>query len=132
MRLEICCCNMYRYLQKGQFKSECLTCTFRASRCSARLSRALVPDFAGSSVRDWVCRKRTVILKLMATFYRIRLRRDQQAKIVRAYEFRDIRLDANDTEFIRTHLVLFTVYSSLLKQTYPPWASAEKIEYLKT
>ena len=31
---------------------ECLTCTFRASCCSARLSRAQVPTFAGSSVRD--------------------------------------------------------------------------------
>ena len=30
----------------------CLTCTFRASCCSARLSRAQVPAFSGSSVRD--------------------------------------------------------------------------------
>ena len=35
-----------------QVGSECLTCTFRASCCSARLSRAQVPSFAGSSVRD--------------------------------------------------------------------------------
>ena len=34
-----------------QVRSECLTCTFRASCCSARLSRAQVPDSAGSSVR---------------------------------------------------------------------------------
>ena len=33
-------------------RSQCLTCTFRASCCSARLSRAQVPAFAGSSVRD--------------------------------------------------------------------------------
>ena len=36
----------------GQVRSECLTCTFRASCCSARLSRAQVPAFAVSSVRD--------------------------------------------------------------------------------
>ena len=36
----------------GQVRSECLTCTFRASCCSARLSRAHVPALAGSSVRD--------------------------------------------------------------------------------
>ena len=36
----------------GQVRSECLTCTFRASCCSARLSRAQVSAFAGSSVRD--------------------------------------------------------------------------------
>ena len=36
----------------GQVRSECLTCTFRASYCSARLSRAQVPAFAVSSVRD--------------------------------------------------------------------------------
>ena len=39
-------------VRKGQVRSECLTCTFRASCCSARLSRAQVPAFAGSSVRD--------------------------------------------------------------------------------
>ena len=33
-------------------RSECLTCTFRASCGSARLSRTQVPAFAGSSVRD--------------------------------------------------------------------------------
>ena len=37
---------------KGQVRSECLTCTFRASCCSAHLSRAQVPAFASSSVRD--------------------------------------------------------------------------------
>ena len=31
---------------------ECLTCTFRASCCSARLSRAQVRAFTGSSVQD--------------------------------------------------------------------------------
>ena len=36
----------------GQIRSECLTCTFRAGCCSARLSRAQVPAFAGSSVRN--------------------------------------------------------------------------------
>ena len=33
-------------------RSECLTCTFRASCCSARLSRAQVPAFTDSSVQD--------------------------------------------------------------------------------
>ena len=33
-------------------RSECLTCTFRASCCSARLSQAQVPAFPSSSVRD--------------------------------------------------------------------------------
>ena len=37
---------------RGQVRSECITCTFRASCCSARLSRAQVPAFADSSVRD--------------------------------------------------------------------------------
>ena len=32
--------------------SECLTCTSRASCCSARLSQAQIPTFASSSVRD--------------------------------------------------------------------------------
>ena len=36
----------------GQVRSECLTCTFRVSCCSARLSGAQVPAFASSSVRD--------------------------------------------------------------------------------
>ena len=36
----------------GQVKSECIKCTFRPSCCSARLSRAQVPAFADSSVRD--------------------------------------------------------------------------------
>ena len=36
----------------GQLRSECLTCTFKARCCSARLSRAQVPAFVGSSVRD--------------------------------------------------------------------------------
>ena len=35
-----------------QVRSECLTCTFRARCCNARLSRAHVPAFADSSVRD--------------------------------------------------------------------------------
>ena len=33
-------------------RSEYLTCTFRSSYCSTRLSRAQVPAFAGSSVPD--------------------------------------------------------------------------------
>ena len=37
-------------VRSGQVRSECLKCTFRASCCSARLSRAQV--FVGSSVRD--------------------------------------------------------------------------------
>ena len=36
--------------RSGQVRSECLTCTFRASCCSARLSQAQLP--AGSSVLD--------------------------------------------------------------------------------
>ena len=36
----------------GQVRSECLTCTFRASCCSARLSRAHALAFAGSSIQD--------------------------------------------------------------------------------
>ena len=36
----------------GQVRSECLTCTFRASCCSARLSGAQEPAFASSSVWD--------------------------------------------------------------------------------
>ena len=59
-----CCCYCYLYYSycryhslstntaPGQVMSECLTCTFRASCCSARLSRAQVPAFANSSVRD--------------------------------------------------------------------------------
>ena len=35
----------------GQIRSECLMWTFRAS-CSTRLSRAQIPSFTGSSVRD--------------------------------------------------------------------------------
>ena len=31
----------------GQVRSECLTCTFRASCCSARMSRAQVPALRG-------------------------------------------------------------------------------------
>ena len=38
----------FQYRLPGQVRSECLTCTFRASCCSARLSLA----FTGSSVRD--------------------------------------------------------------------------------
>ena len=33
-------------------RSECLTCTFRASCCGACLSWAQVPAFTGSSVQD--------------------------------------------------------------------------------
>ena len=40
-------------VRSSQVRSECLTCTFRASCCSAGLSRAQVPVFVvGSSVRD--------------------------------------------------------------------------------
>ena len=39
-------------VRSGQVRSECLTCTFRASCCSARLPRAQVPAIAGSSIRD--------------------------------------------------------------------------------
>ena len=64
---KICCCQYIGYSfrlvatvilyspshrQNDQFRSECFRCTFRASCCSARLSRAQVPAFACSSVRD--------------------------------------------------------------------------------
>ena len=39
-------------VRSGQVRSECLTCTFRASCCSARLSRTQVSAFVGSSVRN--------------------------------------------------------------------------------
>ena len=39
-------------VRSGQVRSECLTCTFTESCCSARLSRAQVRAFPGSSVRD--------------------------------------------------------------------------------
>ena len=40
-----------RLLLLGQVRSESLTCTFTASCCKTRLSRAKVSGFAGSSVR---------------------------------------------------------------------------------
>ena len=40
------------FFKEGQVRSECLTCTFRASCCSAHLSWAQVPAFTGSSVQD--------------------------------------------------------------------------------
>ena len=46
-----------RTSRSGQVRSECLMCRFRASYCSARLSRAQVPAFTGSSVRDRKKRK---------------------------------------------------------------------------
>ena len=45
-------CKDSSQVRSGQVRSECLTCTFRASCCSARLSRAQVPTFAGSFVQD--------------------------------------------------------------------------------
>ena len=46
-------CNKYSTSHTlSQVRSECLMCTFKASCCSARLSRAQVPAFACSSVRD--------------------------------------------------------------------------------
>ena len=44
--------NKCKYMFEGQVRSECLTCTFRASCCSAHLSQAQVLTFVGSSVRD--------------------------------------------------------------------------------
>ena len=46
-------------VRSGQVRSVCLKCTFRASCCSARLSREQVPAFAGSLYkkkrgRGWV------------------------------------------------------------------------------
>ena len=43
-------------VRSGQVRSECLMCRFRASCCSARLSRAQVLTFAGSSVWDRLMR----------------------------------------------------------------------------
>ena len=43
---------MGHQVRLGQVRSECLTCTFRASCCSARLSWTQVSGFAGSSPRD--------------------------------------------------------------------------------
>ena len=43
-------CFRSSQVRSGQVRPECLTCTFRASCCSARLSRVQVPP--GSSVRD--------------------------------------------------------------------------------
>ena len=40
--------NFVVHTRSGQ----CLTCTFRASCCNARLSRAQVQGFAGSSAQD--------------------------------------------------------------------------------
>ena len=45
--------SVFQCKNQYQVRSECLSCTFRASCCNARLSRALVPVFfAGYSVRD--------------------------------------------------------------------------------
>ena len=44
--------NQPQKFRSGQVRSECLTCTFRASCCWAHLSRAQVPAFPGSSVQD--------------------------------------------------------------------------------
>ena len=43
-------CLMPRLVRSGQVRSECLTCTFKSSCCSARLSRAQVPG-GGEGVR---------------------------------------------------------------------------------
>ena len=51
---------------KGQVRSECLTCTFRASCCSARLSWTQVPAFAGFSLRDRVFATDIVIIIIIA------------------------------------------------------------------
>ena len=40
-------------VRSGQVRSECLTCTLRASCCSARLSWAQVPAFAASDIHIW-------------------------------------------------------------------------------
>ena len=44
--------SLNQFLHSFIIRSECLTCTFRASFCSARLSRAQVLAIAGSSVQD--------------------------------------------------------------------------------
>ena len=46
--------DIHKHGTKEVGSSQCLTCTFRGSCCSARLSRAQVPAFAGSFVRDRV------------------------------------------------------------------------------
>ena len=42
----------HRLERSGQVKSECLTCMFRKSCCSARLSRTQILAFASFSVHD--------------------------------------------------------------------------------
>ena len=49
---ELTCLDNVDKVRLGQVRSECLTCTFRASCCSACMSRAQVPAFTGPSVRD--------------------------------------------------------------------------------
>ena len=44
--------GLFLMIRSGQVRLESLTCTFRASYCSARLSRAQVSAFTSSSVRD--------------------------------------------------------------------------------
>ena len=44
--------TLFNKVRSGQVRSECLTCTFRASCCSAHLSWAQVLAFAGSAVWD--------------------------------------------------------------------------------
>ena len=45
-------CHDIQTVRSRQVRSECLTCTYRASCCSAHLSWAQVLDFAGSSIWD--------------------------------------------------------------------------------
>ena len=52
VREETRCRHMGYAFHLDQVRSEYLKCIFRASWCSARLSRAQIPDFAYSSVRD--------------------------------------------------------------------------------
>ena len=54
----------------GQVRSECLMSTFRASCCSAHLSRAQVSAFASSSVRDRSkCLFKNILLILALTVW---------------------------------------------------------------
>ena len=52
VREETRCRHMGYAFHLDQVRSEYLKCIFRASWCSARLSRAQIQDFADSSVRD--------------------------------------------------------------------------------
>ena len=56
-------------VRSGQVRSECLTCTFRASCCSARLSRAQVP---GQEICDVLMFVWFIVLRSVRVLLRLR------------------------------------------------------------